>query len=147
MLGLRGLTDGVPDGCCPDEDPCGEDLDSGNCMLCDCQVLEEEDQLLFDSLRSGFDSLANDTGINGLVRESGKEVEPVKYKVGTKSSSSGLELIQGLVFENVGRNTNTYNDTDGLGVRINLGSGDIVFDKKEEEVEELSYLVGISTMV
>ena len=67
-LGLRGLSNVGSDGCCPQDDPCGENVESGNCMLCDCDVLGEDDALfLFGSLRSGFEVEGNNTGKSGSL--------------------------------------------------------------------------------
>eukprot|EP00092_Neocalanus_flemingeri_P053892 GFUD01063419.1.p1 GENE.GFUD01063419.1~~GFUD01063419.1.p1 ORF type:complete len:365 (+),score=98.65 GFUD01063419.1:293-1387(+) len=142
-LGLRGLSDVGSDGCCPPSDPCGDLLESGNCMLCNCEALEEYDT--FDTLRSAF-GVENDTdvgvkldeaGIDGLERESGKGFDDVDSKAGPKTRSAGLEFLTGLVFENLGRNSSNTS-TGGIGLRSSL---DFAFDKiEEEEGEEVTYL-------
>merc|ERR1719209_1334805 len=46
-LAVRGLT-GAPlfSGCCPEDDPCGERSESGNCIQCSTSCQEEEDWMV-----------------------------------------------------------------------------------------------------
>ena len=136
---MRGLSDTQSDGCCPPSDPCGETVESGNCMLCDCDGWGEEDPFSFSSLRSGFnveENNASNTGIGGLERESGKDFQETDTR---EQTIPGIELFGS--FEET-----TSNHTQGLGLRSGLANNDFAFDlpheKEEEEEDELSYLVG-----
>ena len=69
-------------------------------MLCDCDVLGEDDALfLFGSLRSGFEVEGNNTGksgLNGLERGSGKgfdELDPNSSSAGRSYYQFSLTLI------------------------------------------------------
>merc|ERR1739844_454659 len=53
-LRVRGLSDVGSDGCCPETDPCGEQLESGNCIQCNCHYDYYDTVTQGDSLRSGF---------------------------------------------------------------------------------------------
>jgi len=135
---VRGLSDTQSDGCCPPSDPCGETVESGNCMLCDCDGWGEEDPFSFSSLRSGFnveENNASNTGIGGLERESGKDFQETDTR---EQTIPGIELFGS--FEET-----TFNHTQGLGLRSGLANNDFAFDipeeKEEEEEDELSYLV------
>merc|ERR1719450_947122 len=139
-LGLRSLSGGGSGGCCPPSDPCGETVEAGNCMLCDCEAWGEEDPFHFDTLSSGFNVGENNTtqpgpSDLGLERESGKGFEGTDAQDTKVSPFSGIELF--------GFQETSVNLTEGLGLRSGIANNDFSFDipEKEEDEDEVSYLV------
>jgi len=87
-LGARFGENERSGGCCPPEDPCGELLETGNCIQCDCPShLEEEDDLL---TRGGWTSDPEESKIDdvkngeeaGIARESGKNFIDLEIRFG-----------------------------------------------------------------
>merc|ERR1711971_23311 len=104
-LRVRGALDVGSDGCCPESDPCGEQLESGNCIHCNCNYDYYDTQPLGDSLRSGFslDTDLSDYQDYGIQRESGKGFESLTVKVGI--TGNGLETVEGERFDRVNRDS------------------------------------------
>ena len=102
---MRGALDVGSDGCCPESDPCGEQLESGNCIHCNCNYDYYDTQPLGDSLRSGFslDTDLADYKDYGIQRESGKGFEGLTVKVGI--TGNGLDMEEGERFDRVNRDS------------------------------------------
>ena len=101
---MRGVSDVGSDGCCPESDPCGEQLESGNCIQCNCHY-DYDTVPEGDSLRSGFSLNIGDSEYKdyGIERESGNGFNELKVKVGI--TSNGLERETGEVFDRVNRDS------------------------------------------
>jgi len=118
-LGVRTALDVGSDGCCPESDPCGENLESGNCIHCNCNYDYYDTHPLDDTLRSGF-SVGGDIAEYedyGFERESGKSFDGLQVKVGF--TENHLEGEDGLRFDRVHRESGPANTEDNEENTIN----------------------------
>jgi len=91
-LAVRGLSgDALFSGCCPSDDPCGENEESGNCIQCSSLCQEEEDWLVqgrFGGEAGGWEDAEEG---EGLTRDSGRPVE--NSQVWRARSKRGASLL------------------------------------------------------
>merc|ERR1712106_251856 len=107
-LRVRSALDVGSDGCCPQSDPCGENLESGNCIHCNCNYDYYDNQPQGDTLRSSFGSdidLAEYKDY-GIERESGRGFEGLQVKVGF--TGNGLKREEGERFDRVNRDSGPF---------------------------------------
>ena len=92
---MRGALDTGSDGCCPESDPCGELLESGNCIHCNCNYDYYDTHPLGDSLRSSFGVALDlsDSQDYGVTRESGHGFQGLEVKLGITGEEERFDRV------------------------------------------------------